>query len=106
MFRPTEVPLRSFYLEWPDPRTSCPGYKYPNGLPITLELGSSVAAKLEAFFGASHREIRNGTRGLWVRRRQLRESRSGAAGSRERNSPRFWNGGCDCAKAPLESRQI
>src|SRR5262249_46833517 len=25
------------------------GYKYPNGLPITLELGSSVAAKLEAF---------------------------------------------------------
>jgi len=45
----SEVPLRSFYLEWPDPRTSCPGYKYPNGLPITLELGSSVAAKLEAF---------------------------------------------------------
>jgi hypothetical protein len=28
--------------EWPDPLTSCPGYKPPAGLPITLELGHLI----------------------------------------------------------------
>ncbi len=34
------VALRSFENEWPDPRTSCPGYVPPSGLAITLQLGS------------------------------------------------------------------
>jgi uncharacterized protein YkwD len=34
------VALRSFDDEWPDPRTSCPGYRPPSGLAITLQLGN------------------------------------------------------------------
>jgi hypothetical protein len=45
----SEIVLRSFYLEWPDPRSSCPGYKSPSGIPITVQLGNSVTAKLESF---------------------------------------------------------
>ncbi|HXD90068.1 MAG TPA: FHA domain-containing protein, partial [Candidatus Binataceae bacterium] len=33
------VALTSFNNEWPDPRTSCPGYAPPSGLAITLQLG-------------------------------------------------------------------
>jgi hypothetical protein len=45
----SEINLRAFYLEWPDPRTSCRGYKAPSGLPITLQLGQFVPVKLNAF---------------------------------------------------------
>ena len=39
--------------EWPNPLASCPGYKAPTGIPITLQLGKlhddgSVAPKIEA----------------------------------------------------------
>jgi hypothetical protein len=34
------VALRSFENEWPNPRTSCPGYESPSGLAITLQLGN------------------------------------------------------------------
>jgi uncharacterized protein YkwD len=34
------VPLSSFFNEWPDPRTGCPGYEPPSGLSITLQLGN------------------------------------------------------------------
>ncbi|MGH7924394.1 MAG: FHA domain-containing protein [Candidatus Binatus sp.] len=34
------VAIRSFDNEWPDPRTSCPGYAPPSGLAITLQLGN------------------------------------------------------------------
>jgi len=34
------VATRSFDNEWPDPRTSCPGYEPPSGLAITLQLGN------------------------------------------------------------------
>jgi len=45
----SEIGLRSFYLEWPDPRTSCAGYKPPSGIPITIQLGAWVPAKLSNF---------------------------------------------------------
>jgi|SRR5579875_1875917 uncharacterized protein YkwD len=35
--------------EWPDPLTACSGYTLPAGLPITLQLGSLVPARLSAF---------------------------------------------------------
>ena len=41
--------LREFGHEWPDPRTSCPGYTAPNGLPITLQLGNWLDARLGAY---------------------------------------------------------
>ncbi|MGO9606320.1 MAG: FHA domain-containing protein [Candidatus Binataceae bacterium] len=44
-----EVNLRTFTNEWPDPLTSCPGYASPTGLPITLTIGSFIAARLESF---------------------------------------------------------
>ncbi len=34
------IAMRSFGDEWPDPRTSCPGYEPPSGLAITLQLGA------------------------------------------------------------------
>jgi hypothetical protein len=43
------IDLRTFENEWPDPLTACPGYAAPTGLPITLTLGSFVAAKLGGF---------------------------------------------------------
>jgi hypothetical protein len=45
----SQVRVRGFYGDWPDPRSSCPGYKPPSGLPVTIQLGNWVAAKLEAF---------------------------------------------------------
>lgn len=35
--------------EWPDPLSSCAGYTSPSGLPITLQLGSMVPARLSAY---------------------------------------------------------
>ena len=34
------VSMYSFENEWPEPRTSCPGYTAPSGLTITLQLGT------------------------------------------------------------------
>jgi hypothetical protein len=45
----SQVALRTLYLEWPDPRSSCPGYKSPSGVPITVQVGAWVPAKLDAF---------------------------------------------------------
>lgn len=35
--------------EWPDPLSSCDGYSAPAGLPITLQLGSMIPARLSAY---------------------------------------------------------
>lgn len=35
--------------EWPDPLSSCDGYTAPVGLPITLQLGSMIPARLSAY---------------------------------------------------------
>jgi len=35
--------------EWPDPLASCEGYTIPAGLPITLQLGAMVPARLSAY---------------------------------------------------------
>ncbi|MGH7934624.1 MAG: CAP domain-containing protein [Candidatus Binataceae bacterium] len=35
--------------EWPDPLTSCPGYKIPTGLSITLQLGTWLSPKISAW---------------------------------------------------------
>ncbi len=43
------VAMDSFGNEWPDPLTSCRGYTVPAGLPVTLQLGSMVPARLEAY---------------------------------------------------------
>ena len=34
--------------EWPNPLASCPGYKAPTGIPITLQLGGPVPPKLQS----------------------------------------------------------
>jgi uncharacterized protein YkwD len=51
MFPPpgSTVGLGSLYGEWPDPTASCPGYRAPAGLPVTLQLGAMVNAKLGAY---------------------------------------------------------
>jgi hypothetical protein len=41
--------MRSAEGEWPDPLTACPGYTSPTGLPITLELGAHVNARLSGY---------------------------------------------------------
>jgi hypothetical protein len=41
--------MRSAEGEWPDPLTACPGYTSPSGLPITLELGAHVNARLSGY---------------------------------------------------------
>jgi hypothetical protein len=45
----SQMTIRGFYYDWPDPRSSCPGYKPPSGLPITIQLGNWVSAKVEDF---------------------------------------------------------
>jgi hypothetical protein len=35
--------------EWPDPLDACPGYSYPVGTPITMQLGSFVKAELTSY---------------------------------------------------------
>jgi hypothetical protein len=51
MFPPSgsTVGLGPLYGEWPDPTASCPGYRSPAGLPITLQFGAMVNAKLGAY---------------------------------------------------------
>lgn len=44
-----QVTVRGFYDEWPDPRSSCAGYNPPSGLPVTIQLGNWVSAKLQDF---------------------------------------------------------
>ena len=41
--------IRSADGEWPDPLTACPGYTSPSGLPVTLELGAHVNARLSGY---------------------------------------------------------
>src|SRR5208282_2737472 len=43
------VALSSFNNEWPDPRTSCPGYAPPSGLAITLQLGDWMESHLSQY---------------------------------------------------------
>ena len=43
------VRLPSLGDEWPDPLSSCRGFTTPAGLPITLQLGAMVRARLSAF---------------------------------------------------------
>jgi hypothetical protein len=45
----SQMTVRGFYFDWPDPRSSCPGYKPPSGLPITIQLGNWVPARVEDF---------------------------------------------------------
>ena len=40
------IAMRSFAEEWPNPRTSCPGYEPPSGLAITLQLGANMDSHL------------------------------------------------------------
>jgi uncharacterized protein YkwD len=55
-FSPIEFPpdgatiaMRSFAEEWPNPRTSCPGYEPPSGLAITLQLGADMDTHLTEY---------------------------------------------------------
>ena len=43
------VRLPSLGDEWPDPLSSCRGFTTPAGLPVTLQLGAMVPARLSAF---------------------------------------------------------
>ncbi len=43
------VHLNALSDEWPDPLTSCRGYTLPAGLPITMQLGAMVPARLSAY---------------------------------------------------------
>jgi len=43
------IAMRSFAEEWPDPRTSCPGYEPPSGLAITLQLGADMDTHLSEY---------------------------------------------------------
>jgi hypothetical protein len=45
----SQMTVRGFYFDWPDPRSSCPGYNPPSGLPVTIQLGNWVTAKLQDF---------------------------------------------------------
>lgn len=51
MFPPPDstIALGPLYGEWPDPIASCPGYEAPAGLPITIQLGALVEARLGAY---------------------------------------------------------
>ncbi|HYB92294.1 MAG TPA: FHA domain-containing protein [Candidatus Binataceae bacterium] len=43
------IEMRSFGAEWPDPRTSCPGFEPPSGLAITLQVGSFTDVRLGSY---------------------------------------------------------
>jgi uncharacterized protein YkwD len=47
--RGATVPMSSLGPEWPDPLSSCRGFTPPVGVPITLQLGAMVPARLSAF---------------------------------------------------------
>lgn len=43
------VPLAAFDSgEWPNPLASCPGYKAPTGIPITVQLGGRATPKIQS----------------------------------------------------------
>jgi hypothetical protein len=41
------ITLKEFNGEWPDTLAACPGFRYPSGLPVTLQLGTYVEAVVE-----------------------------------------------------------
>ena len=43
------INLRTFTNEWPDPLTSCAGYKAPTGIPITLATGYWMNTSLDSY---------------------------------------------------------
>lgn len=43
------VHLNALSDEWPNPLTACNGYSLPAGLPITMQLGTMVPARLSAY---------------------------------------------------------
>src|SRR5260370_1374956 len=43
------IAMKSFGNEWPDPRTSCPGFEPPSGLAITLQLGADMDSHLSEY---------------------------------------------------------
>jgi FHA domain-containing protein/cysteine-rich secretory family protein len=43
------VNMNALSNEWPDPLSGCRGYSLPAGLPVTLQLGSMIPARLQAF---------------------------------------------------------
>ncbi len=43
------IALRDLEGEWPNPASSCAGYTFPVGLPITIQLGTNFDAKLSAY---------------------------------------------------------
>ncbi len=43
------IALNSFSGEWPTPLTACPGYAFPAGFPVTIQLGTMVEAKLSDY---------------------------------------------------------
>jgi FHA domain len=45
----TEFDMTTFSQEWPDPLASCPGYKRPTSVPITLQIGPFVPATMQSF---------------------------------------------------------
>lgn len=42
----SSISISSFGNEWPDPRTSCPGYQPPTGLAITIQLDAFIDTHL------------------------------------------------------------
>ncbi len=90
------VSLEWIGLEAPDPLASCPGYDRPVGLPITLQIGRLVDAKLSA-----HSLMEDGkpNRALCIRRAKLSKSERGRAGIRPLESARLECGGDDPASA-------
>ena len=51
LFPPQKYPvaLTELQAEWPNPATGCPGYTFPVGLPITIQLGTNIDAKLSSY---------------------------------------------------------
>jgi hypothetical protein len=45
----TPINLRTFTNEWPDPLTSCAGYKSPTGIPITIAIGYWMRTTLDSY---------------------------------------------------------
>jgi hypothetical protein len=57
--RDRTVFLTMLSTEWPDPRAACANYEMPNGVAVTLQVGSFVPTKLESF-----RLVREGNRNI------------------------------------------
>ncbi len=41
--------MRSLDLEWPNPLSSCDGYAFPTGIPMSVQLGPMMEAQLSSF---------------------------------------------------------